>query len=92
MLRLWPEGGRAMRTVHKYKIPDAVTHVPMPAGAKILCVNIQRGIAVIWAEVDTEAAEVVRKFRFVGTGWEVPDGIYVGTAFHEHLVWHIYEI
>jgi hypothetical protein len=67
----------------------------MPSQAKVLCVQTQGGIPHIWAEVETDNAPVVRKFRVVGTGHAMPAvGLqYLGTyqVLDGALVWHVYE-
>jgi hypothetical protein len=67
----------------------------MPAGAKVLCVQSQKGDPQIWALCDKKADLEARKFLVVGTGLEFdPRGYsYVGT-FQVHggeLVFHLFE-
>jgi hypothetical protein len=84
-----------MLTVHKYEIPiiDDFS-IPMPDGAKVLCVQVQRGIPVMWARVDVPAPMEARRFRLIGTGNPADEtGRYVGT-FQTHggaLVFHLFE-
>ncbi len=90
-----------MRTVWKYALngwgPAArIRHdVPLPENAKLLSLQNQQGTATLWAEVDTEAAEVRRTFEWFGTGHSVPPhASYVGTlqVHNGDLVFHLYEV
>lgn len=67
----------------------------MPVGAKIVHVAKQGERACIWAEVDPNAENELRKFVIVGTGQTYPDNfVHVGTFFSDPtgtLVWHIME-
>lgn len=80
-----------------WKFPFTIVDHPvlaMPAGAKILSVQVQRGVPCIWAEVDPEAREEARRFRLVGTGHEVDlaEHRHVGTfQVREDLVFHLFE-
>ncbi len=58
-----------MRTIWKYVIPlQNEVAVDLPRGAKILCVQSQRGIPCIWALVDPEAPTERVLFCWRGTG------------------------
>ena len=68
----------------------------MPNGAKILSVGVQGLSLMLWAEVDPKRTEYPRHFEVFGTGHELHSDIgtsreFIGTAFMEDLVWHIYE-
>lgn len=90
-----------MRTIWKYELPiaDEFT-IEMPAGAKVLCVQVQRRIPwpipCLWAEVDTTREPVLFRFRLFGTGHDLPVGVpgsgYVGTFQTNEgaFVWHLY--
>jgi len=70
--------------------------VMMPIGARILCANVQRDVACLWALVDPDAGREPRAFRIIGTGHEHPSGTfgrYVGTFFMADgsLVFHVFE-
>jgi len=84
-----------MRTIHKYILSPYNEKVDMLAGAKILHVGVQRGAICIWAEVDTSAKFVERRFGVYGTGHTMPTepGKYIGTVMlaDGDLVFHIYE-
>lgn len=69
--------------------------VMMPQGALVRYVDVDsNGHPCLWAEVDTTALLVARKFYSVGTGHgNVPeDGYYLGTVVMQAgYVFHIYE-
>ncbi len=90
-----------MLTVHKFpfNIEDKVD-IPMPAGAEILDVQVQRGQPCVWALVDTDEPLVgTREFRVFGTGHPISGR---GTEHMRHvasfqlqggaLVFHMFEI
>lgn len=91
-----------MKTIHKYpiKLVDSQA-IDMPDGAKILCVQVQNGVACIWAEVDTDAPRIKRVIETYGTGHPfggvVPVAIaerkYIGTyqTSDGGYIWHVYE-
>lgn len=83
-----------MRTIYKYPVPvDNCTHThEMPTGSDIKFVS-QQGCPCIWAEVQTDAPKVRRRFRIFGTGHPIPDDfVYRGTALDVPFVWHVYEL
>lgn len=69
--------------------------VEMPVGAKILTVQEQHGMPVLWALVNPTAPTVAREIVLYGTGRAVPDdpGQYIGTVQQccGALVWHFFE-
>lgn len=70
-----------MKTVWKYELrPLQRQAVPMPDGAHVLAVGVQRNRLCVWAEVETTHPLAPRDFLIVGTGIEI-------TLPHEHL-WH----
>lgn len=87
-----------MNTIHKYELKgdyDKPAKATIPAGAKILDINFQRGDLFIWALVDTEIKDEQEvQYEVYGTGWRIdnPEGlvhvktIYLGDA----LVWHVF--
>lgn len=75
--------------------------VDMPIGSKILCVQMKKNEANIWAEVETEEDKEKRYFRIFGTGHDIPydfKGKYIGTfqinagGVFGIFVWHLYEM
>lgn len=83
-----------MRTIHKYPLIPGITKLTMPQGAQLLTVHEQDGAPRLWALVDTDQPEVVRRFEMVGTGHEIKEWpiAYVGTAHLRALVLHIFEV
>jgi len=85
-----------MRTIWKFdlQVSDKVT-IEMPKGAVILSIQVQHGIAKMWAEVITDMPKVKRTFETIGTGREIAPGpmTYIGTymIYDGSLVYHVYE-
>jgi hypothetical protein len=84
-----------MKTIWKFKLePNGV--VEMPAGSEVLCIQTQNNEPHLWAEVDTEAKSVIRRFHVIGTGypfpWTFEKPSYVGTFQLKitGLVFHVY--
>lgn len=89
MLDQWDEKLRGPRmsnttglTIFKYQMPvlEEFT-MDLPAGAQIIRVQDQDGMFWLWAIVNTEAPNEVRKFRAFKTGAPIPDGLtlqYIG--------------
>lgn len=82
-----------------YKYPVRVTDinkVEMPKGAKVLSVQMQRGVPCIWALVDPAAEMETRMFFMFGTGHpvEYAEGLrFIGTfqLVDRELVFHLFE-
>ena len=84
-----------MRVIYKYELPmiDAESEVRLPMRpGKVLLFGNQSGRPMIWALVDSDAAEIERRFLLLMTGQEyalrdsdVPRGgpydAYIGTAY-----------
>lgn len=84
-----------MITIHKYTVPVTVADrdVTMPLGAKIVQVGSQvRSTVCFWAIVDLQNESETRRFRVIRTGYEIEGGAYVGTAFDNGFVWHLFEV
>ena len=84
------------KTIYKYTIPvEDSPKIEMPVGAKVLHVNVQRGVPCIWVEVDPSNEIETREFQVYGTGHMIPDnsGTYLGTFMVDdgNYVFHIYE-
>lgn len=85
-----------MRTIWKYQLTTTDTQtISMPAGARILCAQLQHGTPNLWAEVDPAAPPEPRTIRIYGTGNPAPDkpGQYVGTyqLYDGAFVGHVYD-
>jgi len=83
-------------TIWKFpvQISDAAVVVEMPAGADVLCVHMQSGVATVWAVVDSAAKKERRLFSWLPTGGDGPrdDEAYVGTVLVGPLVWHLFQV
>lgn len=85
-----------MITIHKYQfsIADAV-EIVMPERARILHVDHQNNKPAIWAMVNAEWKEEIRKFYIAGTGHELNElwlfRTHIGTIQINGYVWHIFE-
>jgi len=85
-----------MKTIYKYPLTSCTGigayTISIPKKSRLLCVGTQHDTITIWAEVDTDEIVVTRKFKILGTGWELPENlIYLGTVFIGACVWHVYE-
>lgn len=83
-----------MIAIYKYALTiDDELPVDMPAGAEILCVQMQGDVPCVWAKVDSKAPTVRRWFRWRGTGHPAEGvGVYVGTVqiMGARLVFHLF--
>ena len=89
-----------MLTIFKYPVPieDHFT-LELPRDAKILTVQIQKGIPQLWSMVDSETKKETRHFRLAGTGHPLGEDYlrinnYIGTfqMGNGALVFHLFEI
>jgi len=66
----------------------------MPKAAAFLTVQMQQGLAQIWAVVDTEAEREEKTIRVYATGEPLSeeDRQYIGTVQIWDTVWHVFEI
>jgi hypothetical protein len=90
-----------MKKIFKYHFAaGTVSTIAMPIGAEILSVDDQGSTPTLWALVDPNAKEGIRKLAAVGTGWEIEPGsrvdsnTFVGTICMKEvpLVWHIFDL
>ncbi len=86
-----------MLTVWKFSVPadKDLFAVAMPAGARLLAVQVQTGVPCVWAAVDPKAQVVGRRFRWAGTGHPVLEADrYVGTIqlYGGALVFHLFDL
>jgi hypothetical protein len=85
-----------MKTIWKFPIATVDQQsLPIPAGAEMLCVQVQHGEPCIWALVNPDAPKRRRAVRVVGTGHPCDDvnaQNYVGTyQLHDgRLVFHVF--
>ena len=86
-----------MRKIYKYELPvDGGIITIKQCIIKILSIQEQNGIPMMWAIVDPDN-EVVEPLEItaIGTGWELPTGLedYLGTAQDEYgFVWHYFSL
>ena len=89
-----------MRIIYKYPIiiHDHIS-IEMPQGAKVLTVQMQRGIPCIWATVDPDNEPATKYFRLAGTGHPITERTsqllkYIGSfqMEEETLIFHLFEI
>lgn len=60
--------------IHKYPVQvEDSFEVRMPAGARVIAVQVQDGDPVMWAVLDENAFDFTRTFRVVGTGQSFDD-------------------
>lgn len=82
-----------MHEIWKYQLPvQAEFEIEMPVLPNLLTVQMQDGIAILWAIVNPEVIKELHKFYCVGTGHKFnPDNKqYVGTVQDDHLVLHYF--
>jgi hypothetical protein len=88
-----------MRKIFKYELETVGTQVlTLPADSTILCVQVQRGVPCIWADIDAETSAIEqRKFRIYGTGHPIDESEaieYIGTyqLYQGDFVGHVFEV
>lgn len=86
----------AEKVVWKWSIPvEPEFSLAMPAGARVLAVQVQGDRPCIWALVDESAPREARMFRILGTGhgFAGDPGSHVGTFQQADgaLVWHLFD-
>lgn len=82
-------------TIWKFplRIADKVL-IEMPAGAKLLTVQMQNGSPFIWASLDEKEPLGLRRVYVRGTGHELYPAEphrYVGTFQQGPFVWHVFD-
>jgi hypothetical protein len=87
-----------VRTIWKFPLAgNDVNNVVMPAGAKVLTVQMQGRDITLWADVDDKAkANEARIFLIFGMGQPMPKemgyrNVYIGTVQDRAFVWHVFE-
>lgn len=85
------------KVVYKYPLQMAdVQNIAMPAGAKPLSVQVQKGVPCLWALVDPLNESTVREVRIAGTGHQLPDSVHADefvSTFQLHngtFVFHVF--
>ena len=78
--------------IWKYEVPiQSEVQIAMQHGAVPLFFGLQGDIPTLWAKVDPTVHKCKRKFRVVGTGHDIPEGVYVGTVQVPPFVWHLFD-
>jgi hypothetical protein len=86
--------------IWKYQLPiEDEFELNMPEGATPLAIQTQlhTDCPCLWALVDPNLPKVKREFRTFGTGYPLPDSVYIkkyiGTyqVNNGHLVFHVFE-
>lgn len=82
-----------MKTIWKYRLDEPVKTLALPAGAKVLAVQMQNAEPTLWVLVDPRNKTEQRTFVNHSTGHTVPDtdDVYCGTLQAGPFVWHIFE-
>lgn len=86
----------ASLVIHKYPFEVALAvGIDLPAGARILDVQVQDGRPCLWALVDPVAPAVREAFAIYSTGHAIDPGAlmsleYVKTFQYGLLVWHMF--
>ena len=85
-----------MRTIFKYQLLSQWEQViSMPAGAKILTVQMQHDEICLWVECCNDAPEEGRIIYIFGTGHDLGKikCRYIGSVQQDggHIVWHFYD-
>lgn len=68
----------------------------MPIGSKVLCVQVQNKVPVLYAEVNTELPQIPFSIETYGTGHDIPvaknNRDYIGTyqLYSGSLVFHVF--
>lgn len=89
-----PSTENATQEIWKFPLADGMAQdIEMPMHAEILTVQVQNGLACLWAKVNPENVKKARRIHVVGTGHTVPQGAfgYLGTIQQGMFVWHIFE-
>lgn len=85
-----------MNTIWKIPLATAdIQTIEIPAGAKILTLQIQYSEPAIWFEADTNSPLEERYFITIVTGYRIPNNAkYVGTYQKNDgvFVYHVYEV
>jgi len=85
-----------MKTIHKYPLTEKKTELELPEGSTVVCVHEQHGVPTLWIEMNLNVNAPMKKttFEIVGTGRLLKHGNeqYIGTAFIDEFVWHVYQM
>jgi len=94
-MRSYTSGVIMSPVIHIHKFPMLGNYITIPGGLRVLCVQLQRGVPTVWAEVGADDACSV-EVRAIPTGSSQPpqDGRYVSTIVSSEggLVFHFYAV
>lgn len=85
-----------MRRIYKYPLNNSGTIDSIVAPIiRTLKIKMQKGVPMLWAEIDDNMEPFELLVLSIGTGWAVSDALedwnYMGTVIDdEELVWHYY--
>ena len=84
--------------IYKYQLEITdEQHVAMPRGAKLLSVQVQRGVCCLWAlvgeDLDADDMDSTRLIRIVGTGnpTDITDEPFIGMVQMGQFMWHVFD-
>jgi hypothetical protein len=84
-----------MTTIYKYELwATDLQIMAMPKGAILRHVAFQGNKLMLWAQVATNQPTVGRTIHIYGTGHDMVESetlTYVGTAFQDYFVWHVFD-
>lgn len=86
-----------MYSIWKFNVSPGSFTALMPENSKVLSVQTQGGVPVMWCLVDTEEEKLLRQFITYGTGHEIknPENQeFIGTFQIDggNLIFHLFEI
>ena len=86
-----------VKRVWKFQLPIIDEfELMMPKGAQILSAQIQTGIPCLWALVDPDEGQELKRFRMAGTGHIIAEDavefVFIGTFQFDGLVIHLFEV
>lgn len=83
-----------VQTIHKFnvEIKDTFT-LDLPVAHKILSLQVQNDVPVMWVLLDSEAPTCPVVFEVYGTGHEISSDAteYIGSVQVSIMVWHIFK-
>lgn len=82
-----------MRVIYKYELTNlGNSTIEMPIDSMVKDFAAQGERLFLWAEVQTNNPLILRRFKVMATGEDIPDGYgYLKTTHVDGFVWHLYE-
>lgn len=83
--------------IYKYALVHPLMSFDLPIGARVLCVQMQHDVPMIWILLDKDETQLLpRRFVSIATGspFDTLHTLnYLGTVItSKDLVWHIFEV